>query len=100
MQTTCPRADEVLARAPLDNGNVDPRQRQLARQHQPRRAASGYHHRRFDHTPPLPRPLSRVRGEHRWCLQSPPPIVTADRDQRCAARLGIVFPGTVHTNPS
>ena len=36
---------ELLAGAPLDNGNVDPRQRQLARQHQPRRTSSGDHHR-------------------------------------------------------
>ncbi len=34
-----------LAGAPLDNGDIDARQRQLARQHQPCRAASGDHHR-------------------------------------------------------
>ncbi len=53
VQTARARADEVLAGAPLDNGDVDPRQRQLARQHQPRRAAAGDHHRMFGHTPPL-----------------------------------------------
>src|ERR1035438_8050838 len=44
MQTACARALEVLAGAPLDNGNVDARKRQLGRQHQPRRTASGDHH--------------------------------------------------------
>ena len=49
MKTACARADEVLAGAPLDNGNVDPRQRQLTRQHQPRRATSDDHHRMLGH---------------------------------------------------
>src|SRR6266850_6008986 len=44
MQTACARADEVHAGAPLDYGNVDTGQRQLARQHQPRRTSSGDHH--------------------------------------------------------
>ena len=39
-----------LAGAPLDNGNVDPRQRQLARQHQPCRTSSGDHHRVLGHS--------------------------------------------------
>jgi hypothetical protein len=30
--------DEVLARAPLDNGHINARQSQLTRQHEPRRA--------------------------------------------------------------
>jgi hypothetical protein len=38
VQTTRARAGEGLAGAPLDNGGVDPRQRQLARQHQAGRA--------------------------------------------------------------
>ena len=58
MQTACARAGEVLAGAPLDNGDVDARQRQLARQHQPCRASSGDHHRmvghRFDLSARLP----------------------------------------------
>ena len=49
VQTAGARAGEVLAGAPLDNGDVDPRQRQLARQHQPRRASSGDHHRMLGH---------------------------------------------------
>ena len=44
VQTAGARADELLAGAPLDDGDVDPRQRQLARQHQPRRTPSGDHH--------------------------------------------------------
>ena len=51
-QTACARAAEVLAGAPLDNGNVDARQRQLARQHQPGRTSSGDYHRMFGHRPP------------------------------------------------
>jgi hypothetical protein len=38
MQAARARAGEVLALAPLDNGNVDARQRQFARQHQTGRA--------------------------------------------------------------
>ena len=49
VQAACARAGEVLALAPLDDGDVDPRQRQLARQHQPRRTASGDHHRMLGH---------------------------------------------------
>jgi hypothetical protein len=37
------RAGEVLAGAPLDDGHVDPRRRQLARHHQPGRPSSGEH---------------------------------------------------------
>ena len=44
VQAARARAGEVLAGAPLDDGDVDPRQRQLARQHQPGRTASGDHH--------------------------------------------------------
>ena len=57
VQTACARAGEVLAGAPLDNGDVDARQRQLARQHQPGRTASGDHHRMVGH-----RHVSRLRG--------------------------------------
>jgi hypothetical protein len=44
------RAGEVLAGAPLDDGNVDLRQHQLARQHQPLRTSSGDHHRMLGHS--------------------------------------------------
>ena len=49
MQTACARAGEVLVGAPLDDGDVDARQRELARQHQPRRTSSGDHHRMLRH---------------------------------------------------
>jgi hypothetical protein len=49
VQTACARAGEVLAGAPLDDGNIDARQRQLARQHQPCRTSSGDHHRMLGH---------------------------------------------------
>ena len=45
VQTTRARAGQVLAGAPLDDRDVHARQRQLSRQHQPRRASSGDHHR-------------------------------------------------------
>ena len=45
VQTAGARAGEVLAGAPLDDGDVDARQRQFARQHQPGRTSSGDHHR-------------------------------------------------------
>ena len=45
----CTRADEVLAGAPLDNGNVDGRQRQLASQHEPCRTSPDDHHRMVGH---------------------------------------------------
>jgi hypothetical protein len=41
VQATRARTREVLAGAPLDNGNVNARQRQLTRQHQPGRAGAG-----------------------------------------------------------
>ena len=49
VQAARARADEILARAPLDDGDVDARQRELARQHQSGRTASGDHHRMFGH---------------------------------------------------
>ena len=56
MQAAGARASQVLAGAPLDNGNVDSHQRQLARQHQPGRTSSGDHHRMLSHrhTPAVP----------------------------------------------
>jgi len=45
VQTAGAQAVELPAGAPLDNRNVDPRQRQLARQPQPGRAPSGDHRR-------------------------------------------------------
>ena len=50
VQAAGARAGEILAGAPLDDGDVDPRQRQLARQHQPRRTGAGDHYRMFGHS--------------------------------------------------
>ena len=44
VQTAGARAVEILTGASFDDDDVDPRQCQLARQHQPRRAASGDHY--------------------------------------------------------
>ena len=52
VQPACARTDEFLAGAPLDNGDVHPRQHQLARQHQPCRTSSGDHHRMLGHRHP------------------------------------------------
>ena len=59
--------DEVLAGPALDNGNVDARQRQLARQHQPRRAAAGNDHRMLglSHSSP-PQNLAWAGVLRRW----------------------------------
>ncbi len=46
------RSVEILTRASLDDDDVDPRQRQLARQHQPGRATSGDHHRMLGQSHP------------------------------------------------
>ena len=56
VQTARARTNEVLAGAPLDNSNVDARQRQFACQHQSRRACSDDRHRMIDHrhTPVVP----------------------------------------------
>ena len=44
-----PRAGEHVIGTPLDDRDVDLRQRQLGRQHHPRRTASGDHHRMLGH---------------------------------------------------
>ena len=44
VQTAFARSGDVLIFAPLDDGDVDPRKRQLCRQHQARRTSSGDHH--------------------------------------------------------
>jgi hypothetical protein len=50
VQAARARAGEVLAGSPLDDGDVDLRQRQLARQHQPCRTSAGDHHRMRGHS--------------------------------------------------
>src|SRR5258708_4219494 len=79
MQTACARAGEVLADAPLDNGDVDARQGELGRQHQARRTSS------ID-PPPAPRPrapAAAVRGA------APPPT----RDPAGAVFPAVAPPG-------
>jgi hypothetical protein len=49
VETTRARSDEDLAGAPLDNGDVDARQSQLAGQHQSGRPCSDDHHRMIGH---------------------------------------------------
>src|ERR671918_591660 len=87
MQTARARAGEVLAGAPLDNGNVYPRQRQLARQHQPRRTSSGDHHRMLGHrhtpagvTPVATSPSPPSAPSARDCTASPTIGSTSPRD--------------------
>src|SRR5919198_5799533 len=47
--STGPRADEHVIGTPLDDRDVDLRQRQLSRQHHPRGTASGDDHRMLGH---------------------------------------------------
>jgi hypothetical protein len=49
MHTCRARAHDIVIGAQLDNGDVDPRQRQLTAQHEACRAASGDHHRVLGH---------------------------------------------------
>ena len=56
------RAVELLVRAPLDDGDVHARQRQLARQHQPRRTSPNDHHGMLGHSLlPVPQVFCIVR---------------------------------------
>jgi hypothetical protein len=52
VKTAGPRADEHVIGTPLDNRDIDLRQRQLSRQHHPRRTSSGDHHRMLGHRRP------------------------------------------------
>jgi hypothetical protein len=76
MQTARARAGEVLAGPSLDDDDVHPRQRQLARQHQPGRTASGDHHRMLGHR--------HVVTPIRSGIQAPEPAIMG-HDQRLAA---------------
>ncbi len=55
------RPHQILARAPLDDRNVDSRQRQFARQHQSGRPAPSDHHLVFAHSHLLGRPFRDAR---------------------------------------
>src|SRR6185436_19970928 len=52
VQAPCARAGQILSLAPLDEGDVHPRQRELARQHEPRRTSSGDDNRMLRHCRP------------------------------------------------
>jgi hypothetical protein len=49
MQPTCPRTGKLLAGAPLHDGHINSRKRQLPGQHQPRGAATHNHYRMLTH---------------------------------------------------
>jgi hypothetical protein len=53
VQTAGTRSGKILAGAPLDDTDIDARQRQLRRQHQTCRASSGNHYRMFTHSAPV-----------------------------------------------
>jgi len=67
MQAARARAREVLAVAPLDNRNIDARQRQLAGQHQPGRTSADDRHRMIGHHhPPV---VATATVKNRWVLR-------------------------------
>ena len=76
VQTACARAGEVLAGAPLDDRDVDARQRQLARQHQPCRASSGDHHGVPGHRRDPPTAGAHARDLGAKCSQGHPERAT------------------------
>jgi len=73
VQAARARANQILRDASLDDGDVDPRQCQLARQHQPRRASPGNHNRvvgyRFYPHFATPDSLSSTFGQ-RFCAMT------------------------------
>jgi hypothetical protein len=87
VQTACARAGKVLAGAPLDNGDVHAGQRQLSRQHQPRRTSSGDHHRMLGHrhTPVGITPVA-TRASHPSAAAATVPNCAATNRPRAGAR--------------
>ena len=63
-----PRAGEHVIGTPLEHRDVDLRQRQLGRQHHPRRTASGDHHRMLSRTH-LAAPISVGSGLRRAIMR-------------------------------
>jgi hypothetical protein len=89
VQTARARAYEILARTPLNDGDIDACERQLARQHQPRWTSSSDHYGMLGHrgtpTPDIFSALGRQQlgiphlsickrlyGTARLLLQAPP----------------------------
>jgi hypothetical protein len=66
VQAARARAVDVLARAPLHDRDVDLRQRELGRQHQPGRTSTGDHHRMLGHRRPPAgiTPVAQSGGAH------------------------------------
>src|SRR5437773_89215 len=86
MQTARARAGEILAGSPLDDGDIDAGQRQLARQHEPRWATARHHHRVLGHTPPpqfvgsgFSRKLCRTTRVLPWVASQSPPSANSRR---------------------
>src|SRR6185437_1778795 len=63
MQASRAGADDLRARAPFDNRDVDTRQRELGRQHHPRRTSTANHHRMLRHRWP---PVYSGFGQKAW----------------------------------
>ena len=81
-------AGEVAVRAPLDDRDVDARQRQLGGQHQPGRTAAGDRHGMLGHVHPQPRFLGfsacggALCSTTRGLLQAPLPDINWERRGR------------------
>jgi hypothetical protein len=72
LKTARATADEHVIRTPLDDGDVNLRQRQLGRQHHPRRTASGDYHRvlLLAHFAAPSRRFSRAAGDYAALLSA------------------------------
>jgi hypothetical protein len=66
VQTAGARAVGIRSGASFDDDDVDARQRQLSRQHHPRRTSSSDHHRMLGHTPPLSFSVGSRFGRKVW----------------------------------
>ena len=84
VQTACARAGEFLAGAPLDNGNVDARQRQLACQHQPGRTSAGDNHRMVGLCRQSFRPRATASLTTMHSFRDPAIVASAARFTGCA----------------
>ena len=79
VKTASARTVDLLTGASFDDDDVDPRQRQLARQHEPGRAASCDDHHMLAHsrTPSIPPLITVVRSVDRLNESSPPGLMNA-----------------------
>ena len=83
VQAARPLAGKLLAGTSLDDGDVHPRERQLRRQHQPRRPATDDHHRMLGHAAP---PCVADGPGHSLMspMPAPPEARTHRKTPRCA----------------